>query len=269
MRYRIGDVSRILDISTDLLRYYEKKGVVNPIKDKNNDYRYYDAWDINFLIDCIWYKNFGYGIDQIARMLSECPYEGLIGMLEEKRSDIENSIRHQELLLRRMKEHHNSILHIREYIGKCDLRQSPEIVCYLNRYNFLYDNSAELQRLGQQWMKYMPFNQRYFEIAKENILGGGDDYAWGFSMEMHYVKEFDVGIKTPVVHYPSQLSIHSAFKSAGKNAFTPRHIDFMVDYAEENGLKPCGCARGNLICSVLEDEKVTGYFEVWLPVEEP
>ncbi|MBR3375918.1 MAG: MerR family transcriptional regulator, partial [Firmicutes bacterium] len=45
MQYKIGDVARILGISTDLLRYYEKKGVVTPTKDKQNDYRYYDAWD--------------------------------------------------------------------------------------------------------------------------------------------------------------------------------------------------------------------------------
>ena len=37
MQYKIGDVARILGISTDLLRYYEKKGVVAPTKDKQND----------------------------------------------------------------------------------------------------------------------------------------------------------------------------------------------------------------------------------------
>ena len=66
MRYKIGDVSRILGISADLLRYYEKKGVVRPQKDQNNDYRYYDTWDINFLIDCLWFKRFGFGIPQVA-----------------------------------------------------------------------------------------------------------------------------------------------------------------------------------------------------------
>ncbi len=50
MRYKIGDVSRILGISTDLLRYYEKKGVVTPQKDKNNDYRYYDTGTLIFLL---------------------------------------------------------------------------------------------------------------------------------------------------------------------------------------------------------------------------
>ena len=30
MRYKIGDVAKILGIPTDLIRYYEKKGVVSP-----------------------------------------------------------------------------------------------------------------------------------------------------------------------------------------------------------------------------------------------
>ena len=41
MRYKIGDVAKILGISPDLLRYYEKKGVVKPVKHRSNDYRYY------------------------------------------------------------------------------------------------------------------------------------------------------------------------------------------------------------------------------------
>ena len=242
--------------------------MVTPTKDKNNDYRYYDSWDINFLIDCIWYKNFGFGIEQIAHMVSQCPYDGLLDMLDEKREEIEETIRHQKLLLQQINQHVDGISKVREYIGKCDLSMSPDIVSYLNRYNFLYDNSPEVQKLSRQWMKYMPFAKRYFEISKEGILGNGEDYAWGFSLDMPYAEEFDAPICPPVTHYPPQKCIHSAFKSTGKNAFTPRHLDYVMDYAEEKGLKLSGGARGNLVCSVFEDNGVTGYFEVWLPVEE-
>ena len=38
MKYKIGDVARILGVSPDILRYYEKKGVVTPMKGENNDY---------------------------------------------------------------------------------------------------------------------------------------------------------------------------------------------------------------------------------------
>ena len=40
-----------------------------------------------------------------------------------------------------------------------------------------------------------------------------------------------------------------------------------MDYVRENDLTITGNARGNLICSVLENGKLTGYFEVWLPIE--
>ena len=87
-------------------------------------------------------------------------------------------------------------------------------------------------------------------------------------MDMNYVREFQVPVEPPMIHLPSQKSIHSVFKSAGKNNFSPRHVDFMLEYAQENGLTVCGNAHGHLLCSVLEDEVLTGFFEVWIPVEE-
>ncbi len=84
-RYKIGDVAKILGISPDLLRYYEKKGVVTPTKDATNDYRYYDFWDINFLLDCLWFKKFGFSIDQIAEMVRISTAEELGGLSLKRR----------------------------------------------------------------------------------------------------------------------------------------------------------------------------------------
>ncbi len=266
MRYKIGDVAKILGISPDLLRYYEKKGVVKPVKDQNNDYRYYEPWDINFLIDCLWYKNFGFGIEQVAQIVSRSDYDNLLAMMSEKKTEIEYSIRWKELQLRRLREALTEIQRARGLLGKCDLVYSPEIVRYLNRHNFIYDNSKELQALSHQWLQYMPLIHRCFEIGQEDLENKTDNYAWGFSLNMDYVRELNVPVKPPVKHLPAEPSIHSIFKSAGKDAFTPRHLKFIMDYARENGLSVAGNARGNLICSVLEEEKLTGYFEVWLPI---
>ena len=268
MQYKIGDVSRILGISRDLLRYYEKKGVVAPTKDKNNDYRYYDTWDINYLIDCVWYKSFGFGIEEIAHMLSECDTEALVEKLDEKSDALRASIRHQQLLLQRIRRHREGVSQIHDYLGQCEIAKSPPMACYLNRYTYTYESTDEVQRLTHQWMDYMPFSKRYFEITREDLLGECDDYAWGFSLDMEYVEAFGVTIEPPAVFVPSQLSIHSAFKSVGKNAFTPRLLDYAREYAEANHLKICGNAHGNLVCSVLEEGQITGFFEVWLPIEE-
>ena len=268
MRYKIGDVAGILGISTDLIRYYEEKGVVSPVKDPDNNYRYYDTWDINYLIDCLWYKNFGFGIEQIANMASECNYEALLERFEDKSEEILASIRHQEMLLQRIRMFCERLTSTKSYIGKCDLQRSAEFIRYINRYNFSYDNHPSLRELSREWLRYLPFTRRHFEIPEDALTGGRGDYAWGFSLDMPYVKEFGVEIKPPVEYMPARLCVHSAFKSVGKDQFTARHLDFVMEYVNANGMRTAGDAFGNLTCSVVEDGQPTGYFEVWLPVEE-
>lgn len=109
MKYKIGDVARILGISTDLLRYYEKKGVVRPVKDKANDYRYYEAWDINFLMDCLWMKGFGFGIEEIGHMVTSCPYDELMDHFRHKEGDLAEELKWKELVLRRLRRHRKEV----------------------------------------------------------------------------------------------------------------------------------------------------------------
>ena len=266
--YRIGDVAKILGISPDLLRYYEKKGVVKPKKDRSNDYRYYESWDINFLIDCLWFKNFGFGIEQVAHIVSSCGYDEVLSLMEDKKEELQASIRRQQLLVRRAEKYQAEVSRARDFIGKLDIVDSPEIVRYLNRYNFIYDNSPELQALSHQWLEYTPLTHRCFEVELSDLMDHRDNYAWGFSLDMDYVQELQVPVEPPVAHLPSVKSLHSVFTSAGKANFSPQLLDYMLAYARTHGLTPVGNARGNLVCSVVVDGTLTGFFEVWIPVEE-
>jgi DNA-binding transcriptional MerR regulator len=268
MPYKIGEVARILGISADLLRYYEEKGVVAPAKDPQNNYRYYDTWDINYLIDCLWYKNFGFGIEQVASMVTEYSYDTLTQTLEEKSEELRASIRHQELLLQRISKFQERLVETKSFVGQCDLRECAAFYCYINRHNSEYDNRSGTAELSRRWLKYMPFSRRYFEIPADAMAGGDDDYAWGFSIAAQYISEFGVDISPPVREMKPRLCVHSAFVSAGQDRFSARKLDFLLDYAREQGLEPDGAAFGNLACSVMENGEQTGYFEVWLPVKK-
>jgi DNA-binding transcriptional MerR regulator len=268
MRYKIGDVARILGISTDLIRYYEEKGVVTPQKDRNNRYRYYDAWDVNFLIDCLWYKKMGFGINEIAKMSKVESYHDLIAHLTSQGDQILEQIQYQNLLLERMRRLTEDVVRVKDYLGVCDIRHNKEFLYYLNRRNDVYDNSPACQQLNESWNRYMPFTKRLFMIDEEGLSGKNDDYMWGFSISRTYARTFGVTETPNVLRVRPKLCVHAAFKSYGKDGFTARHLDFMRDFARKNGLRTKGHAFGNLICSVPEDGKITGYFEAWLPVRK-
>jgi DNA-binding transcriptional MerR regulator len=266
VKYKIGEVARILGISADLIRYYEEKGVVSPAKDPFNNYRYYDTWDINYLIDCLWYKNFGFGIERVASMVTECDFGSLLATLEGKQEEIRASIRRQELLLQRIQRFQERLAYVKERVGACDVRECAGFFYYINRRNSEYDNRAGTLEISRRWLKYMPFTRRYFEIPDGAMSGGADEHAWGFSIGAQYVGELGVDVSPPVREMPPRKCVHSAFKSAGRGRFSARKLDFLLTFARERGLEPERGAFGNLACSVMEDGEQTGYFEVWLPV---
>jgi DNA-binding transcriptional MerR regulator len=268
IRYKIGDVARILGISTDLIRYYEERGIVKPHKDKYNNYRYYDAWDVNFLVDCLWYKKMGFSIDAIAKMTSTESYDDFVRHLTDQGDEILASIQHQNLLLERIRNHTESMVRVKDFLGVCDITRNKEFIFYLNRFNLEYNNSPELQLLNKAWEKYMPFTKRFFLISRDDIEKKGEDYAFGFSISIKYAEKFDIRAKPPVHRMKPKTCVHSAFKSFGKNKFTPQHLDFMLKFASKNRFRPAGPAFGNLIGSIPENGGHVGYFEAWIPVEE-
>lgn len=267
MFYKIGDVSKMLGISTDIMRYYEKKGIVKPHKDENNDYRYYEVWDVNFLVECLWFKQFDFGMKEIEKIVSQSSYEELEETLSEREKSLEKEIVRQQLLLKRLKQHNERLERGKACLNECNIEESPEFIRYINRYNFLYDDSPKVQALGRQWLAYFPFINRCFDVELDVLQKGGIDFSWGFSMPIEYAKELGVDIKPPLEHFESRRCLHSVVRQQGKYGFSPKLLAYMSDYAKENNLELCGNARGTLLCSVRENDVMTGYFEAWIPVQ--
>ena len=266
MKYKIGDVARILGISTDLLRYYEKKGVVTPYKDAHNDYRYYDSWDINFLMDCLWFKNFGFSIEQIADMVRIPSATDLEDIFEYKEDELRSTIRRCELLLQRSEEHRAQLQRIEPMLGVCDIQTSPRILRYINRVGKEYPSGEGLETFARKWLRAMPFNHRCFEISPLALNGGEDDTRWGFSLHESYVEQLDFPTEPPMEVCDSRPCVHTVFSSCGKDNFTPRHLDYALDWMRGEGLSPAGPAIGELVASVYADNQFRGYFECWIPI---
>ncbi len=266
MKYKIGEVANVLGISPDLLRYYEKKGVVTPQKGRYNDYRYYDAWDINFLMDCLWFKNFGFSIEQISDMVRSYSATDITNMFYSKEEELRSTIRRCELLLQRSEEYRKGVENMK-LLGLCDISMSPAGTCYINRYGDEYPDRDELAPIARKWLELMPFSHRYFEFSEKALRGedpGG--YRWGYFLSRDYIRKLGVETVPPMIQLEAVKSIHTVCRSSGKGRFSPKMLDSAVRYARENGYKLKGPARGTLLASVFEEGELSGYFEVWIPL---
>lgn len=101
---KIGDFSRLAQVSIRALRLYDEIGLLKPARiDRFTDYRYYDPSQLPRLHRILALKDLGLTLDQIKALIDrDLPVEELEGMLLMKQHDLENSLRKEQARLRRV-----------------------------------------------------------------------------------------------------------------------------------------------------------------------
>ncbi|OXS58875.1 MerR family transcriptional regulator [Cohnella sp. CIP 111063] len=92
LSFTIGEVSQILDIPVDTLRYYDKIGLLAPHVRDTNKYRYYDLEQFDSLITIRMLRAMEVPIERIQELLKERELTGIQGLLREKRTDIDRRL---------------------------------------------------------------------------------------------------------------------------------------------------------------------------------
>lgn len=90
--YSIGTIAKLLGISSETLRYYESKNVIQPKRDPDTGYRYYTAWDLHMLLQAKHYQSYGYTLKEIVRLFQKDNLESISDGLGDKEDVIEHEI---------------------------------------------------------------------------------------------------------------------------------------------------------------------------------
>jgi DNA-binding transcriptional MerR regulator len=102
--FKIGDFSKLSQVSVKALRYYDEMGLLKPMQvDRFTGYRYYAAEQLLQLNLILTLKDLGLSLEQIAGLLEEgLPPAQLQGMLHMKRAEIRGRVQEEEERLKRV-----------------------------------------------------------------------------------------------------------------------------------------------------------------------
>jgi effector-binding domain-containing protein len=108
---RIGEFSKLSQVSIKTLRYYDEMGLFKPSNvDRFTGYRYYSASQLPRLHRILALKDLGLSLDQIAQVLDEgVSPEQLRGMLRLKRAELQQHIAGEQARLARVEARLNII----------------------------------------------------------------------------------------------------------------------------------------------------------------
>ena len=101
---RIGDFSKLSQVSIKTLRYYDETGLLKPISiDRETGYRSYSVSQLSRLNRILALKDLGFSLQQIGQVLNEgVSPEQLHGMLRLKRAVLQQHITDEQDRLARI-----------------------------------------------------------------------------------------------------------------------------------------------------------------------
>ncbi|MCT4509383.1 MAG: MerR family transcriptional regulator [Tepidibacter sp.] len=97
-KYSINQIAKILNISTNKLRFYEKKGLINPIRDDNNNYRYYTQEDLVKIHMILMYRALNLTIKDIKNLMENCTKNNIINHFYNQWEVINDEIQKMRLI---------------------------------------------------------------------------------------------------------------------------------------------------------------------------
>ena len=157
--YRIGDFSRLSQVSIKALRFYDEVGLLKPtLVDGATGYRYYSANLLPRLNRILVFKELGFSLSEIASLLAgDLPVNQIQGMLRVKRAELKCNVDREEARLAQ----------VEMWLGKMEeegrlpnyeivLRQiAPQLVAARRESLASYDEAAELfTELNRHLKKY-------------------------------------------------------------------------------------------------------------------
>lgn len=270
-KYKIGTISKILGIPSQTLHYYETCGFVTPEKDAQSGYRYYDAWDINFLLDSKYWQSYEFSTSNVENMIHHDSVLEIQDKLAAQKEVLMDRLVFYQNLIGQITEEQQRLSALSSQIGHYELTHSPLLYYDTYRKKNNYQSSEPDRSLPsmERWIKAFPFVQAMFLVDKESILYGNNDtisYWWGFSISPVKARSLDLDFCSQAALLPSRKSIYTVFEATTKNTFSPALQEQVFDPILKKGYEITGDPVGKLIVRTHEPGNYKRYFEIWVPV---
>lgn len=269
--YKIGDISYIYGLSSDAIRYYEDQGIIAPKRDPNSGYRYYTTWDINFLIDCLWYRSYDFSLSDIKQMMRCDNLSDFEARCRRQESKIMETITEQRKMLKQLSKMRKSISDIGSLLGKFSIEDSHEMVWQCQTNNQVNEKGTieqgESAEVVREWVRHMAYLRHTFIMPSERERQQIGEYCWGFALTPDEMAELNLKMSETSVYIPSYKCIRTVFIADDEGTFMPCIRQQVLDPIKEQGFRITRPPFGNLLCRVHENGQMKRYIEVYCPIE--
>lgn len=261
MEYKIGEVSKILNISKEMIRYYEKQGILKPSRKEDNNYRTYSVMDVFLLMEIIRYQSIHFGIKDISELLNEHYLENYAQHLYQYYQEIDQDIIKKILLKERVKELAERIETCKFNLGKYWVKNVPayQLVFLTNGRGDDYD---KLQISIEN--RNLLFSKERMVYVESMVLFEKEKETWWYGMEERYIESLQLSFKDEK-YLKKQLCLCTMIDMGEIGCFNRNQLENILNEIKDE-YQIVGTPRGIIVGRGYEGENFQRIMEIQIPI---
>lgn len=262
IKFSISQTAKVLGITTDAIRLYEKEGLIHPKRDEQNNYRYYDWEQIRLLMFIAFYRKIDVSIPEIKRLLTSSTFDDVKNTFEDLIAHNQNQIAQLQTKIEKLSSLNNTITQLSKNIGVFSIAKMPR---------------------GYKMFERLDADTEYRKIRK--VLSS-PMFSFGNISYMHYFDEHGITqrymsfiiwedminvapIEKPVSEYPVLESCECVFTSTtgSGNGIVDIDMKKLNDFCDANGCKHQGYYYAFYAYSIPDEDRIIDYYKVYFPIK--
>ena len=265
MRYSIGDVSRVLGITTSALHFYEKEGIIDTPKVESGR-RYYEEADVSRLISAKKYRAMGVPVRDIAQQFSSHGMTGaqVIARMKEKREEAARIIRQYTGLVQDIDRLIRSGEEGMRSTNVVDIRRAEDMICFRPTSGGRIPLDKGEQAVVQRWLEAMP------AVSVAICRGKTEEHA-APALMISTARAADFGIEADgktAYTIPGGMALH-AVVACGEEQYDDPDVIFrpILAFAREHRFAQKGTMWGSMLLADCSCGVRQHYFETYMVFE--
>ena len=234
MQYSIGELSSLLNISRDMIRYYEKQGTIQSLRDEKNNYRTYDTMDVFWLLEAMQHKSWGIKIGKISDIRSKCYIEKTDQHLTKAIHELIAETSYRQILIERLKEiRSRSVLMLRNLGNFWIAENEPYYSCHLvTSCGDIYDRI----NLSENASRTI-FSESLLPFFESGFIVQGEKTIWQMMIAKRYVESLSVNLPDDFTLMPSEICLCTHIDIGEIGKFSNKVFEVLPEYAAGHGYK--------------------------------
>lgn len=261
-RYTIHEIAKLLGISADAIRLYEKEGLVTPVHDPQNGYRYYETLDIQRIMGIYLYRQLDVSLAEIKDLLTASSITEVSGSFSSLILNTESEIERLQKKLEKIRFMKQHLENLNQGFHTYHILDLPDL--YL-----LYH---------QDFSKPLYSNMR--DILNSPIFSFGN---FCYSLQIDENQTFQsqalqFAIREPMMmlcpwsdkssSLPKVPGCRCLYTVTSTPIYSELHwnLDGLLAYAKEHNLHCADHAYAFYIFSVIPEDIVMDFYEIYVPL---